>query len=292
MRRVILAAVLIGLTLVSPQTSFGTGEIIFNDGQAQGGGAARNESLEAYVNLWAGGGPARPRGLSCTSWLPATSADAQVHAWDLWDTSDLPFRKRLYDRTCGNDPAKQVQSTWVVVDPVVPVAAAVVATARRLSLPKPTARFAPAADRMIVTVGTWFWMDAQQATTRRDVSVAFPNFRLTVSAVPTALVFEPGDGDEAPKRCDSPYGCAKPVRCEAPGWVWTPADGDDKPSPCMYTYRHSSAITGDDLFHATLSVEWSTSWRTSNGNSGVLDPQTTTSAIYVTVKEIQAVVTG
>ncbi len=197
-----------------------------------------------------------------------------MHEWDLSLYSG-GVRWRWYIRDCQ----EQIQGTWVALPPFPPVADELAELLRTRRLPVPEGRFAPMAEEMIVTLGTWFWIDPAQQTAEYDVSVAFPNLRVSVSARPSRLVFDPGDG-------------GAPQACDAPGPVWEAALGDGAESPCMYVFEHSSSIAGDDRFHTSLSIEWDT-WMSIDGvRTRELDPQSTSSDYVVTVKEIQAIVTA
>jgi hypothetical protein len=154
----------------------------------------------------------------------------------------------------------------------------------RARLPLPRPGFAPAADRTVVRVGTWFWTDPR---VWRPVSITAwvptPTGPLwaTTTALPTRLVLDPGDG---------PLG-AGPVACSGPGRIWQPTDGDSSASPCSYTYVHASAVHPSGRFPARVAIEWQISWMSSTGAGGPLAGHTTWAGQPVTVAEIQALVT-
>lgn len=155
-------------------------------------------------------------------------------------------------------------------------------------LPRPSLSFAPPADRMIVTVGSWFWI-ATAAWAPMSVTAWIPTpwgtLWSTTTARPASLTFDPGDGS---------WGTGA-VSCAGPGTVWTPADGASAPSPsgCQYAYPHSS-VRGPDgaTFPSVTTIVWSASWRSSTGAGGVLNPARTWTGVPVTVREVQAIGTG
>ncbi len=244
-------------------------------GGTVGGGQASNQEISAYVRTWINGGLARPVGTSsCGRWAKVDSADAVAHAWDTRMYSN-GVSWRWYVRDCQ----ATLQGTWVAQPPFPPIDRFLADLLNRQHLPDPVGGFAPPADRMIVKLGTWFWVDPAQANASYEVRVGFPNLMVSVTAQPTKLRYTPGDGNAA-------------TECAAPGRVWTAEYGDDTDSPCMYAYTHSSRITADDVFHASLAIDWET-WLSYNGvRDHQLAPQTTTTDLAVTVKEVQAIVTA
>ena len=98
----------------------------------------------------------------------------------------------------------------------------------------------------------------------------------TVTATPTRLVFDPGDG-------------AAPVSCAGPGRPWTEADGNDPPTGggCAYVYR---AVTPDGPLTATTSVEWSVVWTSNTGAGGGFPAASTRVSSSFLVEQIQVVV--
>lgn len=146
------------------------------------------------------------------------------------------------------------------------------------SLPTETA---PPSDRMVVGVGTWFWVPAhlwQKISITAWIPVTGGVVSATTEAEPRDLIFSPGDG---------PFGDGD-FKCAGPGLRWLPFYGDTKPSSCMYTYRHSSSLSSDDRFHAIITTVWAVSWHSSLGLGGSLPDIETSSALTVRVRELQA----
>src|SRR5690606_10589432 len=90
----------------------------------------------------------------------------------------------------------------------------------------------------------------------------------TVTATPTSLVINPGDGAPA-------------VTCDGPGEPWRP-DAAGLP-PCGHTYTTSGTYT------VTASITWDVAWVSTTGQGGPLDDLVTTAAIAVTTEQRQAV---
>ncbi len=97
----------------------------------------------------------------------------------------------------------------------------------------------------------------------------------TVTATPSALLFDPGDGNAA-------------VSCPGPGRPWRESDGFDPPGAgeCGYQYRKVEAkpITG------TESISWSVTWIGSAGAGGTFAGLTTSASSDFLVEQIQIVV--
>jgi hypothetical protein len=99
----------------------------------------------------------------------------------------------------------------------------------------------------------------------------------TVTAGPTALVFDPGDG-------------GAPVSCTGPGRPWREPDGASPPSTgCGYQYRH---VTPAGPVTATVSIYWQVTWRGNNGESGTLPVLVTQRSAQLNVLQVQVVNTA
>jgi hypothetical protein len=124
-----------------------------------------------------------------------------------------------------------------------------------------------------INLWTWTWQDDWQPRAR---TVELRGVSATVTATPTALVFDPGDG-------------AAPVSCDGPGRPWTEADGSDPPSQggCGYMYR---AVTPDGPLTATTSIQWSVAWTSNVGAGGAFPVLTTQSSSSFLVQQIQVVI--
>ena len=152
-----------------------------------------------------------------------------------------------------------------------------------LSLPEPVAHRSPPEDNSDpqygglpytwVGLSTFYWVEDWQPLAR---TVTLRGVSATVTATPTGLTFDPGDGNP-------------PVSCDGPGRPWVEADGNKPPSDgaCGYTYR---AVTPDGPLTATTSVQWSVNWTSSTGASGTFPVSTTSSSSSFLVEQIQVVI--
>lgn len=148
------------------------------------------------------------------------------------------------------------------------------------SLPFDTA---PPSDRMVVGVGTWFWVPSylwQKISVTAWIPITGGVISATTEAEPRDLIFAPGDGS---------FGSGE-VKCAGPGMRWLPFYGDTKPSSCMYTYKHSSSLSRDGLFHGSLTTVWGVSWHTNIGARGTLPDIEGTTSVTARVRELEALV--
>jgi hypothetical protein len=148
-----------------------------------------------------------------------------------------------------------------------------------LRLPAPTIERSPDATNIDhgvpytwVNLWTWFWTSPATFTAKaRTVSAGAVS--ATATAMPTALIFDPGTGDP-------------PVACPGPGRPWRSADGDRAPTGggCGYAYRRvSTSVT------TTVSIRWTVTWTGNNGESGQLPPLTTAASSTFAVQQVQVV---
>ena len=218
---------------------------------------------------------------------------ATVPAGDArWDGND-PTTGSLLVNTC-NGPAQ-----YLFVPNAAPGAPAVVAPPPpppppdpavlaqqayvELTLPDPVAKRSPDENNSDPQYGglpytwiqlwTYVWAGEWQSYAR---TVELRGVSATVTATPTALVFDPGDGAAA-------------VTCDGQGRPWTPADGSDPPSRggCGYMYR---AVTPNGPLTATTSIRWSVAWTSNVGAGGTFPVLTTRSASSFLVEQIQVVI--
>ena len=139
-------------------------------------------------------------------------------------------------------------------------------------------RTAPPADKMVVTVGTWFWVPRAVwkpiSVTAWIMTQAGP-ISVTTTATPHTLTYSPGDGNS-------------PVTCVGPGTPWSKRIGDRRNSSCMYTYTRASHNRPHQQFRANLAVTWRVTWRSSLGLFGRLPNIRIGAPLPVKVLELQA----
>lgn len=188
---------------------------------------------------------------------------------------------RHYTNYC---PAKGTSANyWVPVTSSVRSATPQLRQAVYERLPSPTFGSAPPASSNIAKYDMWMWADPGEflpVSATATVLTGGGGVSASVTATPLRLVFDPGEPDSSP------------VVCAWPGQAWTAADGDDD-SACMYAYYHSSSIDPSGTFAASWSIVWDVTWSSSNGTGGVVnDSYLTTTAVAMTVKEVQVLVSG
>lgn len=151
------------------------------------------------------------------------------------------------------------------------------------NLPSPLVGLAPSAQKMVVNVGTWFWVSrAVWKPVSATAYLVTPEGVVWVrtTATPTRLVYSPGDGS------------GNVSTCVGPGRRWRTSFGDRLASPCMYTYAHASDGMSRRRFSARIGIEWRVSWKSNFGIRGVLPSVRTSTPISVRVHEIQALATN
>lgn len=131
----------------------------------------------------------------------------------------------------------------------------------------------------VVHAYTWYYTDPGrfQALTAR--AAAGGNWA-EVTVKPTALTFDPGDGNAA-------------VSCAGPGTAWNSSYGvwAASPSGCDYRYPHSSIHAPHQQVTATYGIRWTVTWVGSGNSSGTLPDQNTKSTSTFAVAEVEALVT-
>lgn len=212
--------------------------------------------------------------------LPRDSGRDQTFGDEVEKTVDN-ISYRLYDRNC---PSENTKYFWVAEVSTEAIARNAASIAYDM-IPAPFGEFAPPARQGLINVGTWFWVKNtiwQPKVVTAWVPSPTGPVTATITATPYKLVFDPGD---------DLFGLGKKT-CLGPGAVWTQQFGDDLSSPCMYRYRHSSAIRSGGLFSATLSIIWRVSWRSNTGASGAFPDVSTSSSHQMRIREFQALITS
>jgi hypothetical protein len=129
-------------------------------------------------------------------------------------------------------------------------------------------------DGTVVGFATWLWLDGQSLTPKTATAAAGPN-RATVTARPSVVSFDPGDGSPA-------------VVCASGGRAYDPSE-PNAVSDCVHRYLRSSGSAPGGVFVLTARVTWTATWAGSGGTGGVLPALTVAAATPVRVDELQAV---
>lgn len=126
-------------------------------------------------------------------------------------------------------------------------------------------------------LATWFWTSgpswqvqvSPKVTATNEVATAWAQ----ATARPTALVFDPGNGDT-------------PVSCAGPGEAWASGDTNGpSPSGCSYTYTQATT----NPLTATVSIRWQITWTGSDGMGGTLPVQVTSASQQLQVLQVDSV---
>jgi hypothetical protein len=233
------------------------------------GGESSDGTIGAIVTSGHGGSGGGGGAGSCTYDEAAGEVDAVTRLRDgVWYI--------LYFRTCGDD----LLPIWVPqLDGEALAELAIDEVRRRLPAPQP--RLAPPAGRLVTQLSTWIWTEP---STWQPVSATawLPDISATVTARPLRLGFDPGDGHLG----------GGAISCDGPGRAWRPADGDEATSACSYTYRHASSLGRGGAWTTTMAIDWAVTFTATDGSGGALASLRTSTTQPVTVREIQALVTG
>ena len=103
----------------------------------------------------------------------------------------------------------------------------------------------------------------------------------TVTATPVALSVDPAEVDPQGNTTSSV------VTCTPPGTPWTP----DATSDCTHEWMWSSRHHPTGRFPVTVRVQWEVTWRSTDGDGGVLEAIDQEATTPVLVHELQAVIT-
>ncbi|MDI2127150.1 ATP/GTP-binding protein [Yinghuangia seranimata] len=144
----------------------------------------------------------------------------------------------------------------------------------RLRLPSPVVGTSPSGDQ-VVRVPTWLWVD-RSVWGPVSATAAVPGVSVTATAVPVSVVWSMGTGES--------------VNCAGPGTPYVPGSDAAAASPdCGYTYTRSSAGQRGERFAVSVTVSWRVTW-VGGGQSGTVEGLSTTTAVDLRVREVQAVI--
>lgn len=177
-------------------------------------------------------------------WRPVGGAD--LNSGDIVQVSTTRNGKfyRLVQRVCTGG-APSTRSYWVSDEARHKVVRTYSDTARK-SLPDLVYGTAPMRSRVIVNVGTWFWVSKslwREVVVRATVMTPWGPLVVRTVASPDKIFLNPGDG--------SPI-----VECDGPGRQWNISYGDKAKSDCMHTFLHASDGRPGGIFKGRIGVEW------------------------------------
>jgi hypothetical protein len=141
--------------------------------------------------------------------------------------------------------------------------------ARRVTIrpPAPVIHTSPDAGDQLVGLTSWYWVETWQPI-RRSTSAG--NVRVTVTATPTSLVIDPGDGSGT-------------ITCENPPAYDPAVPAAEQSSPCTHVYQRAAGVT------ATATLVYETSFTSNVGAGGPLGTIEPVSTVALTVREAQAI---
>jgi hypothetical protein len=261
-----IAAVSAVISFHRPPVAFAgeSGKVSIAIEGGSGSGSTDGENIEAEVRF-----DAPPASDGCV-WETVSGIDPLTV-----ETGNATTAKEtLFYKACGN---KIVGYQWIRTDAPTRVAQTAGNKVSRL-VPSLLMRTAPPSDRMIVGVGTWFWIPR---TAWKPLSVTAwiqtPGgpVSVTTTATPNNLIYSPGDG-------------RAPVSCAGPGRAWSATLSDRATTNCMYVYKSASHTQAVRVYNTKMSIQWKVTWRSSLGIRGTLPSITTGLPMKVRVRELQA----
>jgi hypothetical protein len=231
---------------------------------AEGSGSVIGDSIEAQVSF--GSPPKNASSDNCT-WHVVQGLYPIKHA-------DGKNTRTLYYKLCNN----YIDSYhWINDSAPARIAEQAENKVSRL-VPMLLTRTAPAADKMVVNVGTWFWVPRavwKPVSVTAYIPTTAGPIVVTTTATPSRVIYTPGDGSAA-------------VSCKGPGTPWSRSRGDRATSNCMYTYKSASHTRVATTYRSKMSIKWNVSWRSNIGAAGPLPSITLGLNTNVRVRELQA----
>lgn len=126
-----------------------------------------------------------------------------------------------------------------------------------------------AGHRQLVGIDTWLWIDPA-AWQPRSATASIPGLSATVTAQPTHVVWDMGDGTVV--TCDgpgTPYDTSRPAAAQS--------------TDCSHLYQHRG------IHDASATIHWSVTWTATDGDGGTLADVARTTRFTMHVAERQAV---
>lgn len=206
---------------------------------------------------------------------PSDGVDWNAIDWDAidwsqvdWDAIDWEAIDYTGEGETPTDPVTLIQESMA-----------------NFELPPPRIETSPGSDSLVlVNTPVWLWVESQDWEAA-EASAEVQDWSLTVTATPTATVWNLGDGTQ--------------IRCEGPGTPFDPAVHDPElASPdCGHVYTLPSSSQPGGVYPVSVEVGWDVGWELSEGEfaggeTGALDSVTTTSQVELQVDESQGLVTG
>jgi hypothetical protein len=249
----------------TPQANAQLTTIRDGQGSGGGGGGARKSSLRCERYDAMGGGVSR---------FP-------LNRTALGDDGGLQ-RGDYYGLVCYDRNGREVLNELRRYEPSAPAAPLVdpevlaQEAKQDLALPLPGVQTSPPPDRdQLVNLPTWLSVEDWSP---RSATASVPGVSSTVTATPTRVVWDMGNGDQ--------------VVCRGPGKPYDLSLKEhQQSSDCTYTYRASSAGQPGQRYQASATMTWSVSWTASGvPGGGDLGEASRTTTFPMRVAEGQALV--
>lgn len=201
-------------------------------------------------------------------WILSVEDDFVFYVYGDDDTPQHSATGRWYTRQCNGTSFAFIPEGGLVD----PRQVAIDALAS-VGIGGPVLGTSPAADRLVVRVPSWLWVDGSWWQTY-SATAAAGRVTATVTVRPAATEWSTGDGGG--------------TTCSGPGVPWAPGM-DDSATDCSYTYLEPSVGEPGSTFPLTATVRMEVAWSSNTGQSGTLPAISRSSTQPVTVSEIQAV---
>lgn len=230
-------------------------------GGGQGSGGQSGGVLGAGITF-ANGGDGGGGGDGCVWTLADGGLSDGSNGTATWPRVQDGVTIYLYERKCPGQPAVLVEVAETDPADLLPM---LLERLRSQELPSPKPVFAqldPTHGWAYVTVPVDFRAGGDSWRTV-SVTASYGPVWATVTAVPSALQFDPGDPAGGGASCNSDGPTA--------GYV------SATPGACSYTYTNASSTSPYDGYHfmTSMSIDWTVSWTSSTGAGGPLDGWTT-----------------
>lgn len=262
-RRVVVAALAGGLLIAG-------GASPASADSAPGGGAFIDPDGDPTATAGDGGsspGGGGGGGSSC-EYVLAVEDDFEFYVYGDFDIPQHSATGRWFTQICDG--------TYVAVVPegglVDPRQVAIDALAS-VGITGPVLGTSPDADRLVVRIPSWLWVDGGWWQTYSATASA-GRVTATVTVRPVATDWSTGDGGG--------------TTCSGPGVAWSPGLPDSA-ADCSHTYLEPSAGEPGSTFSLTATVRMEVTWSSNTGQGGTLPAISRSSTQPVTVSEVQAV---
>jgi hypothetical protein len=247
-------------------------------------GEIKNDSPEAIVVTSPGGptqeirhhGSGRHGQWTCHYYAVAT-IDGGTKLSPLYDEPPItPQVGTLVALYCLDENGQSVYEHIFVFDPADPLggldlpARAAEEARKLLAIAPPVMRLSPPLGTpQLVGVPTWLWIDDPWVTLRASATLG--GVTATVTATPTSVVWDLGDGST--------------VTCDGPGTAYDQARVPEaQQTDCAHIFQRNG------LHPLTATVTYTTGWTATTGDAEPLDPITRSSTTTITVNEAQALI--